>query len=201
MQTYYNLLHFLINFSHYHPLHGHQMLINAVSWRKIYPKKSARKRFVVFCVWDNEFPPKATVFALRYLSFLSQDLFEKKKKLICQIEYYITTDLPSPNCKFNSDGIKIFITNKRHYSNWMHFSFIHISFIVKHFYLINLPKLPQISSWRIQLICRNMQNEEFKGQNWVKYISDILNVNGIGIRWNHQIILKLRNVSTNKTKR
>lgn len=116
------------------------------------------------------------------------------KNIICQIEYYIT--FPPPMANPISMGIKIFITNKRHYSNWMHFSCILIAFIVKHFYLISLPKLPQISNWRIQLIYKIMQNENFKGQNWVKYISDILNVNS-EIRWNHEIILKLRNVSTN----
>lgn len=117
---------------------------------------------------------------------------KKKYNMPNRILYY----LPAPNGNPISMGIKIFITNKRHYLNWMHFSFIHISFIVKHFYLINLPKLPQISNWRIHLIYKNMQNENFKGQNWVKYISDILNVNS-EIRWNHEIILKLRNVSTN----
>lgn len=111
MQTHHNLLHFLINFPHYHPLHSHQMLINAVSGRKkIYPKKSARKLFVVFCVWDNEFSPKATVFALRF-SFFSVTKFIFFKKFIYimpnKILYYHRPSLPQMQIQFRWEYKKL----------------------------------------------------------------------------------------------
>lgn len=146
MQTHHNLLHFLINFPHYHPLHSHQMLINAVSGRKkIYPKKSARKRFVVFCVWVNEFPPKATVFALRF-SFFSVTKFIYFFKFIYimpnKILYYHRPSLPQMQIQFRWEYKKL------------------NAFLISYIY-------HSLLNTFIWLICQNYQKYSIEKFNWL----------------------------------
>lgn len=111
MQTHHNLLHFLINFPHYHPLHSHQMLINGVSGRKKYIPRKVQERGLWFSAFElMNFPQKPQCLPFGFLSFLSQNLFIFFKFIYImpnKILYYHRPSLPQMQIQFRWEYKKL----------------------------------------------------------------------------------------------